>query len=180
MMRRFALHLFFGLLVLSLLAACGEAEPELSQEFTAYDEVRFKLPEGWQLDRGQINTEVSGGYGYASPDYAGLTYLRLHQGAVFAVMGDWDLSENAATILQTAFADNISSPEYIEVLGLGGTYAHGQLEQGQGIGAVHLRYMDEGEERQYAFIVTVANTWAAYEDTFLAILQTLTWVEAPG
>lgn len=171
---------FFLLLALAFLAACGDDKPELSQEFTAYDELSFKLPEGWQLDRGQINTEVSGGYGYASPDYAGLTYLRLHQGAVFAVMGDWDLSENAATILQTAFADNITPPEPIQVLGMDGTYAHGQLEQGQGIGAVHIRYERDGEERQYAFIVTVANTWEAYEDTFLEIIKTLAWTEAPG
>jgi len=56
---------------------------------------------------------VSGGYGFASGGYE----VRLNQSAVFTVLvGDWDPSEDASTILTTALADNISEPESIDVL----------------------------------------------------------------
>lgn len=158
-------------LILLVMLAC---QPKAAQQtFSAYNWVEFQLPADWQADRGQLTTEVSGGYGFASPDYAGLSYLRLHQGAVFAVMGDWDFTENAASALKTAFVENISEVTPIQVLGVEGTYAHGQLEQGQGIGAVHVMVEIGGEMRQLIFLGTVANYWENYEDSFLEIVKTL-------
>lgn len=164
------------ILLLCLLSACNDGPPDLTTSFTAYEEVRFRLPEGWQPDLGGDMTEISGGYGFRSPDYAGLTYLRLHQGATFAVMGDWEPTQDAASALQVAFVDSISPTSPIEVLGQTGTYAHGQLEQGQGVGAVHLIYQQDGQPRQLIFIVTVADEWENYEATFFEIIKSLEFV----
>lgn len=165
---------FFGLLLLLLLlSACKEKAADLPASFTAYDEVSFKLPSGWRADPNGEITEISGGFGFMSSDYAGLTYLRLHQGASFAVMGDWEPTQDAATALQVAFADNISNAKSIQVLGYKGTYAHGELEQGQGIGAVHVTYEIPGGSRQFVFILTVADEWKNFEPTFLKIIESL-------
>jgi hypothetical protein len=159
---------------LLLIAACMGGPPKLTTSFVVEESIRVSLPAGWTQDPRGARTQVSGGYGFASPDYAGLTYLRMHQGAMFAVMSDWDPAADARAILEVAFAKDISAPRPIDVLGTQGTYAYGQAaDQGQGIGAVHV--IIDGQ--QYAFISVVADRWKAFEATFLSIIKNLAWVE---
>lgn len=166
---KFLRFLFIALILLVPACQNKPKAERLTQTFQAYD-LSFKLPKGWQADTTDL-MEASGGFGFYSADYAGLTYLRLHKGAGFAVMGAWDLSENAATILKTAFARDISNPQPIRVLGYEGTYAYGKIDQGQGIGAVHVTFQDGEETRQIAFIGVVADHWENFEPTFLAIVK---------
>jgi hypothetical protein len=158
-----------------LLAACGDDGPEaLVTEYEAYG-LQFTLPEGWRDDRvSDVGMEVGGGFGFGSPDYEGLTYLRLHQGEGFAVLGSWEPVDDAAAILEAAFATDISSPESISVLGVEGTYATGLIDQGQGIGAVHVVIDAAGEARQFGFVGVVADDWSTFEPTFLKIIEGIT------
>jgi len=162
------------------LAACGNNTPkaeDLKEEFYAYD-LRFQLPKGWQDDTfGNVGLEVGGGFGFGSPNYAGLTYLRLHQGAGFAVLGDWDPAKDATEILELAFARELSEQTPFEVLGFEGTYAHGIIDQGQGIGVVHVVFEEDGDTRQFAFAGVIANDWEEFEPTFLEIVKHISFKE---
>jgi hypothetical protein len=167
------LPLLFIAIVL-VASACGDGgPPELVIEYEAYD-LEFMLPEDWRDDRvSDVGMQVGGGFGFGSPDFEGLTYLRLHQGEGFAVLGAWDQVSDAAAVLDTTFARNISSPEAIEVLGTQGTYATGLIDQGQGIGAVHVIVDVDGELTQYAFVGVIADDWEKFEPTFLNIIQSI-------
>src|SRR5690606_523276 len=82
-----------------MLAACEENEPTLEETFTIYD-LAFQLPADWRLER---NMQVMGGFGFAAPDYEGRTYLQLHEGSGFVVLGDWEPSADAAGLLAESF-----------------------------------------------------------------------------
>jgi hypothetical protein len=156
-------------LILMLAACTGNGAEALVTEYEAYD-ITFMLPEGWRDDRvSDVGLEVGGGFGFGSPDYEGLTYLRLHQGEGFAVLGSWDPVSDAAAVLETAFTRDISEPETITVLGTEGTYATGLIDQGQGIGAVHVML----DTRQYAFVGVIADDWEKFEATFLKIIESV-------
>lgn len=163
------------LVIILILSACGgdDGPEELVTTYEAYD-LQFMLPEGWRDDRvTDVGLEVGGGFGFGSPDYEGLTYLRLHQGEGFAVLGSWDPVDDATAMLDTAFARDITSPEPIDVLGTEGTYATGVVDQGQGIGAVHVVLDPDGEPRQYGFVGVIADDWEKFEPTFLSIIESV-------
>ena len=170
-MKRFYINLLLILLITALAACDRDPKPEkLKASFTAYN-LRFQLPEGWHEDDANSDMDIYGGRGFASPEYAGRTYLRFHQGAGFAVLGGWEPAEDATAILEASFAFDISEQTSIRVLGYDGTYAHGKIDQGQGIGAVHMTYEDEnGDLQQLAFVGVVANYWEEFEPTFLEII----------
>jgi len=172
MMKQFTALLFIVIILVT--SACSSSGPEdLVTEHEAYD-LQFMLPKGWRDDRtGNVGLEVGGGFGFGSPDYAGLTYLRLHQGKGFAVLGSWDAVNNAVEVLETAYARNISPSQTIEVLGTEGTYATGLIDQGQGIGAVHVIIDENGEPTQYAFVGVIADDWEKFEPTFLKIIESI-------
>ena len=174
-----ALLLMLGMIL--LLTACGSGddadEPTTTQD--AYD-IQFMLPDGWRDDRvSDVGMEVGGGFGFGSPDYEGLTYLRLHQGEGFAVLGSLGSGERRRSdLLETSFARNISEPEAITVLGVEGTYATGLIDQGQAIGAVHVIVEENDEARQYGFVGVIADDWEKFEPTFLSIIDSITFKDS--
>jgi len=173
--RQFTAHLLLFITIALVTSACGgdDGPPDLVTEYEAYD-LQFMLPKDWRDDRvSDVGLEVGGGFGFGSPDYEGLTYLRLHQGEGFAVLGGWDQVADAAAVLETSFARNISQPEAIDVLGTEGTYATGLIDQGQSIGAVHVIIEVNDDLKQYAFVGVIANDWEKFEPTFLNIIESI-------
>lgn len=165
---------FLIILVCLMAVACEEQPQDLEVRTEIYD-LSFSLPEDWQRNR---DLNVAGGFGYASPDWDGQTYLRFHQGTTFTILGDWEPVTDAANLLEAHFANDISNTSSIDILGFEGTYATARAsDQGQGMGAAHVTFEQDGEIRQLGFVSTIADEWEEFEPTFLEIIRSLRFVE---
>jgi|GEM_PF-4313201 len=147
--------------------------PDLTVEVEPYD-LRLNLPEGWAYNR---LVRVDGGFGFGSPDYEGISYLRVNQGATVGVMGDWDSFDDAGQVMEVLFANNWSEPTSITALGYDATYSFGTTREGQGLGVIHVEFGTEEAPQQYIFVGTVADFWENWEETFLAIISTANFRE---